>query len=1397
MKLKNYLFLVLLSLHVFVGLAQVSLTEGAPVATINFSNSTAPSVGSTPASSFKGLGFSPNPTVSGRLNSNAWSVQGFDFGTLNFGGTQTLDDYARGSVISAVISPGIYAYTDTPASVANPALMIQPGATDFNPGTITLKIKNNGTTNITQLVVSYNLFVRNDQNSSSSFNFSHSPDDLAYEAEPTMDYTSPDLVDGSSWTSVDIAPSREITITGINILPNDFYYLRWSSEDVIVVDERDEFGLDDIVISASYGAPAPEIRVQSLGGYTILSNDTTPTAIETTEFSNAASAISTVGATRNKSYVIQNIGGAVLNVSNITISGTHAADFTLVFLSGSVTGNYDPVGQSTSSRQFSVTFDPSVAGLHKARITITNSDANEGSYWFDIQGYGRIPQPDINVKGNTGGTANITSANMIASASNNTLWADQPVGSSVMKDFRIQNTSADVIPPLTLTGTPIVAVSGINPGDFVVTLQPSSASVFGGGSTLFNITFTPSAPGIRSAVISIQNNDVINNPLTLTDESPYTFLVQGSGVSSEIDLTGNAQPIVNGSTIPTLVNHTVFDYLNVTGATLDRTYTITNTGTLALTTGALTISGANAGDFSIVTSPAASVAAGGTTTFTLRFDPSATGVRNATVSLVNSDFNENPYVFDIRGYGLDYVPCAFSAVETIARQDFETAPATPIWTFSGSSYTLASDVAYAVSGDGGLTPGFLGGRSLKVNNQTSAITFSAVNTMQFSDIELTLALSSMSVNATDGADNTDRVVVAISTDGGLTWSNELQVLGNSQAKWGFTSGSGTATSNYDGNNVVTSYPVAAAGYLTAQGLSTLRITSLPKSANLALRITLNNNANEIWAIDNVSLFGRRELSTTWNGSSWSNGVPVQNVKAIIAGAYSTASGNIESCQCEVTSGGTLLVTSGGFINIESELNNAGSIQIESGGSLVQRNDFAVNSGNIVVKRNTTNLRRYDYTYWSSPVAGQTLFDVSPLTLSDKYFEFNTATDSWLNLPSSNVMTPGKGYIIRAPQTYSITVPTPYTAEFNGVANNGIVQIPVTQAIGNWNLLGNPYASAIDADAFLQLPENDAVLGGTLYFWTHNTAPTTGSYVMNDYAVYNLLGGTGTIAAPNTGVNLTIPTGKIASGQGFFALATADGLATFNNGMRLTGNNLSFFRTASAPITASESAEQIEKHRLWIDISDTNGSFQQILVGYAQNATNGLDRNFDGPILDSGDGLSFYSLAADQQLTIQGRALPFQETDQVNLGYSSDSSATYSIRIENGDGLFQTQTVFLEDKLYNVIHNLSQSPYEFSTNEGTFDARFVLRYSAQALDISDVSEAQSLILTAANGRIGLKSSSLNIQKVTVIDLLGRNLQTASDLSTREIYLDLETRAKQPLIIKAEMENGAIISRQIVF
>ncbi len=1390
--MKNFLLSIALILFVTTGLAQVSLsnaTVASQTATINFSNTMQTGVGTNASTAYTGAGFSPAPTAAsfpGRLNSNAWETKGWANGNLLFGQNMTNPAHGRGSVTSAVITEGIYAYTDNPASVANPTLMIQPGDDNFAPGSLTLRIKNNGTANLTQLQVSYNLFVRNDANSSSTFNFSHSFDNVTFEEEPSMDYTSPETADAFQWTMVDIAPTRTMVITGINVAPGGFYYIRWSSEDVVVNGERDEFGLDDIVLTGFYGPPAPEINVMN-NSLSILNQDFAPQIADGTIFANTF----TGGSSSLVTFRIQNLGGADLNISDIFIYGTNPGDFTIQGVTP--LGNIPGVSSVVSFFELTIKFTPLSPGQKNARIQINSNDSNENPYQFAIRGTGVIPQPDIQVNGDTApNTSIIFSTNMIPSTFNGTLFDPQQIGGpGQLKQYKIRNTGDPSF--LILGPDPAITITGLHPNDFVIETYPNGNSISAGYFKTFTIRFNPLAPGIRQAIVKINNNDVVNDVLG-NDESPFTFLIQGTGVSPEADLFGNGQPIANGSTVPTLANHTYFGNANINSGFIDRTFTISNPGTMPLTVGAMTITGSSA--FSVQTPPAASVPTSGTTTFVIRFDPSAIGNAQATVTFANNDSDENPYVFNIGGYGTDYIPCSTGPVETIALQDFEVTPPSPAWTytFSGTNLALtpASAVAFGASTDGGQSNRFLGQKAMQLAGNTTpvSVTFDAVNTTDYLDLQLNLRLASMAVTASEGNDAADKVVVAVSTNNGTSWSNELEIRGSTNSKWSFESGSATATASYDGNNSAVIFAPVATSYVTDQGYSYLTLSNLPAVPQLRVRITMNNGSNEVWVIDDVALFGRREIQTTWNGT-WSNGVPNSSVKAIINANYDTAAqGNLSACKCEIKNGRTVTIQANQHFNIESDFNNLGTINIENSGSLVQRNDFAQNAGIINVKRNTTPMRRFDYTYWSSPVQGQTLFNLSPLTPSDKFWQFSSAINNWDPVPSSTIMVPGKGYIVRAPQNFSTTIATPYNAQFSGLANNGYLQFPIIGG-GAWNLLGNPYPSAMDADEFIQFDDNANIIGGTLYFWTHNTPLTANAYNNNDYASYNMTGGTGTAAS--TSGNTSIPSGMIASGQGFFVTGTQNGHVTFNNSMRVTGSNSGFFRPANEFVATPAAATGIEKHRIWLDLFKAEGVFKQALVGYIEGDTNGIDRNYDGIQLDGGNGLGFYSILEDQHMGIQGRALPFYDTDFVPMGYSSISAGQFTIAIDRTDGLFTTQGIYLEDNVMGTVHDLKAAPYVFTTDAGEFNQRFVLRFTGSALSMGDNYFGSGLQMAVRDSHVHFKSAR-TIDQVDVFDLTGRRVLQQQVNDSEGTITKLQVT--QSYIVKFTFADGTVENRKII-
>ena len=550
-------------------------------------------------------------------------------------------------------------------------------------------------------------------------------------------------------------------------------------------------------------------------------------------------------------------------------------------------------------------------------------------------------------------------------------------------------------------------------------------------------------------------------------------------------------------------------------------------------------------------------------------------------------------------------------------------------------------------------------------------------------------------------------------------------------------------------------------------------------------------------------------SNTWNGSSWSKGVPPNASMNVIITSVTPSSPftvDLVGCALTINSGVVATVPTGITLTITNEVAVYGQLTFENNASLVQINNVA-NVGPIIYKRNSQPMKNFDYTYWSSPVEGQTFYNFSPNTLWDKYLSFTGTV--WQEELGSTIMKPGIGYIIRVPKPNSVYMNgkdywtgSSYIqqVEFVGRPNNGNITSSQYMEKDKYYLIGNPYPSAIHADDFLYNNVNNrAILGGTVYFWTHNTAikvvNSKLAYVSDDYASYNLTGGTATRAALSPGLNTEIPQGYIAAGQSFFTSAEdGSGYVEFTNAMRYGETyNGQFFK----PGKTSKPA-RMEKHRLWLNMTNSGGVYKQTLIGYIEGATNTYDKSFDGLSFDGNSYVDFYSINAADNLTIQGRSLPFTDTDVVPLGYRSTIAGDFTIAIDKADGNLATQRVYLEDKQTGTISELTAGNYTFTTKAGTFNNRFVLRYTNKTLGTGDFETTDDAVsVFIQNKTITVNSTVENIDKVFVYDISGKHLYKKDEVKNLQLIIQNLPFAQQVLLVKVVLDNGYQTTKKVIF
>jgi hypothetical protein len=89
---------------------------------------------------------------------------------------------------------------------------------------------------------------------------------------------------------------------------------------------------------------------------------------------------------------------------------------------------------------------------------------------------------------------------------------------------------------------------------------------------------------------------------------------------------------------------------------------------------------------------------------------------------------------------------------------------------------------------------------------------------------------------------------------------------------------------------------------------------------------------------------------------------------------------------------------------------------------------------------------------------------------------------------------------------------------------------------------------------------------------------------------------------------------------------------------------------------------------------------------------------------------------------------------------------------------------------NVIHNIKLSNYTFTTNAGTFDDRFALRFTDSALHLDDqLFTEESVVIFKENQTINISSSLTPMKSVQIFDIRGSLLFSNDKVNATEFKI----------------------------
>ncbi|ARV12095.1 hypothetical protein BTO09_06905 [Gilvibacter sp. SZ-19] len=543
------------------------------------------------------------------------------------------------------------------------------------------------------------------------------------------------------------------------------------------------------------------------------------------------------------------------------------------------------------------------------------------------------------------------------------------------------------------------------------------------------------------------------------------------------------------------------------------------------------------------------------------------------------------------------------------------------------------------------------------------------------------------------------------------------------------------------------------------------------------------------------VIGSCSSSTTWSGGSWSAGVPDKTTSAIIADNYDTATqGSISACECTINPGVTLTIGTGDYLETSFNITVDGNLEVAHEGSVVQMDPTAqtINNGSINVRKSTPVLAAKDFMLMASPMSAESrdgVYSTAWRAYGHNAANFSPNPDVALAFPSAEVfiddngddrillgatsaLNAGTGYLV-FPQATPTEAGLSYDLDYTqGTLNSGNIAFPIVyngSRDASFNLMGNPYASTLDAVDFIQA---NAMIDA-VYLWEHNTAPSAGlpgylnfNYSMEDVSVYNLTGGIAAASSPSE-----VPTRYIASGQGFAVKATAAGTAEFNNGMRRNFNNNTLRSTAESVL---------EGDRIWIQLqAAAYQASSTALVGFLEGQSEAVNPGYDAKRLATyvsvyshtrwGDELGIQSLGRfdDEQVIFLGVSSQLRGFHE----FSISASEIKGVAIERSD-------LYLYDTEQDVWTDLNQTAYHFTADEGNHPFRFELHFKRPTT--SGLATSMKAYPNPTSGNVMLQAEAQEITGAKLYDMLGR-LLWSTERSFTQMELDLSNYPKATYLL----------------
>jgi hypothetical protein len=412
--------------------------------------------------------------------------------------------------------------------------------------------------------------------------------------------------------------------------------IRWITyESASQTGSRDAIRLDEITISSSVGSSSSSNIILNTGF-------THPTNIDYTAYQ-AASGLTTGNSIEVGRFDIQDGGGSsdadalatTLTACSLTVANSANIRALALFDGSTNVGEITSVGVTAAfsgltlaaadngSKTFSVraTFKSAVTDNQQISFTVASATASGSGSGFASANAGGAATSTLGDNNRIEvATTDIIFDQNVSTVSQNAVMNPSPTVRAIdgNANYDLDNTSNVVL----------TIASGSATFDASAT---TTVSMVAGVATFSNLIFSTAA-----------NTNTLTATQGATSDASSSFNVTAS--APEINVKQNVTSLASGSG-----SHAAGSIVSGNSGSAI-TFTIENLGSANLTYSS--ISNSNTTDFTLnTTSTSSPIAASGTTTFTVAFNPTTAGAKSTTITINNNDADEGTYTFTVTGTG--------------------------------------------------------------------------------------------------------------------------------------------------------------------------------------------------------------------------------------------------------------------------------------------------------------------------------------------------------------------------------------------------------------------------------------------------------------------------------------------------------------------------------------------------------------------------------------------------------------------------------------------------------------------------------------------------------------------------------------------------------------------------